>query len=81
MKVTVGTTSTAVPKSSGAQPVIQNLGPGTLYIDTVTPATAAGGLQLPVGSVFEMAESSRSGDATLYMIADAAGTDVRILQV
>ena len=77
-KVTVGTAAVALPVDVGETPVIQNLGPGNLYLDTASGVTTGTGLQVPVDSVYEW---TRDITKTLYAIADAAGTDVRILKV
>lgn len=77
-KATVGLAAVALPVDVGETPVIQNLGPGVLYLDTRPNVTPATGLQVPVNSAYEF-----PNDVTrqVYAVATMAGTDVRIMIV
>jgi hypothetical protein len=78
MQVTVGTTAVEVPIKVSATPVIQNLGPGVLYLDTDETVTTATGLKIDVGSAYEF---PRDVDRSVFMVASVASTDVRIMVV
>lgn len=77
-KVTVGTAPVQLPVDVGETPVIQNLGPGVLYLDTRSNVAAGTGLKIPVDSAYEWPKDLTK---TVYAIADAANTDVRVLVV
>lgn len=82
MKITVGTTPVSLAVDATSTPVIQNLGPGVLYLDNNAALTAATGLQLAVGDSFEFpGDLTYAGSVGIYMLASVAGTDVRVLVV
>jgi hypothetical protein len=81
MKQTVGTTAVKLPVSASQTPVIQNLGPGIVYLDGAGTVAAGTGLKLPVGAVYEVPRDLSSGSGELWLVADAASTDVRFLVV
>jgi len=62
-------------------PIIQNLGPGTLYLNTVTTNIATDGLQLPVGAVYEFPRVVQDGAGAVWIQASGGDCDVRILNV
>lgn len=78
MKVSVGVAAVALPVDVGQTPVIQNLGPGVLYVDVDAEVTADSGLRIPVDTAYEW---PRDITKSIYAISDMAGTDVRILLV
>lgn len=85
MKLTVGTTPVLVGTddypdvgATGQTVVVQNLGTGDVYIDFDAAVTTGTGFKLGVGAAYEFA--SVSGQS-LYAVASAIGTDVRILVV
>lgn len=77
-KVTVDTTVSRLPVAIGETPVIQNLGPGVLYLDTSSSVSVTTGLRVPVDGAYEW---PRDVATSVYAVASAAGTDVRILKV
>lgn len=78
----VGTTAAFVGTTiqGRGRPVIQNLGPGDVYLDMdpvlVTPDT---GIKLTVNSVYEVPTSV--GTEELSLVATLADTDVRVIMV
>lgn len=76
-KKTVGTTPVKIA-SAGQCPSVQNLGGGALYLDTRSDVAVGTGLKLVVDGIYEF---PRDLTKDLYAVADAAGTDVRILMV
>jgi hypothetical protein len=77
-KVTVGTTPVALPVDRGETPIIQNLGPGVVYLDTRSNVSTGTGLQVAVNSAYEWPTDVTSA---VYAVADVADTDVRIMVV
>jgi hypothetical protein len=63
------------------QPVIQNLGPGILYVGSVSSDLLTEGLQLPVGAVYEFPEVVIEGPGAIWIQASGATCDVRILNI
>ena len=77
MKLLVGTTPVALP-GNRQRPVIQNLGPGTIYLDTDGDVSITDGLQLLPDVTYEFPVSG--GDsAGIWIVSDAANTDVRVI--
>lgn len=81
MRVLVGTSVTSLPIRSEVTPVIQNLGPGVLYIDADPAVSATSGFVLDVGSVYEYPRDLAVAAGAVYAVASQANTDVRILVV
>lgn len=82
MQVTVGVTATPLVFGGGDTPLIQNLGPGTVYLGRDDTVTAGSGIQLGVGAAYEFpSDLGVSGSSTVYLVSDAAGTDVRYMVV
>jgi hypothetical protein len=79
MQVTVGTTAVKIPAPGRARPIIQNLGPGTIYLDTLKTVASSTGLVLSVGTIYEFPVSG--GHSDIWVISDAANTDVRVVGV
>jgi hypothetical protein len=63
------------------QPIIQNLGPGILYVGNVESNLTTEGLQLPVGAVYEFPEVVIEGPGAIWIQASDANCDVRILNI
>lgn len=79
MQQSVGVAAVQLAGVSGKQrPVIQNLGPGTLYLGEDNTVSTGNGLQLPVGAVFEYA-SAIANDTAVWAVSSLAATDVRVL--
>lgn len=78
---TVGTSAVQVNPEAVAIPVIQNLGPGIVYIGRTSGVTTSNGMQIPVGAVYEWPVAIGAGGSSpdVYAIADTAGTNVRVL--
>lgn len=84
MKVTVGTAVTELDLSSYSDVgnagqrklVLQNLGPGTVYFDTLSDVTTASGVELSVNGSFDLDYVQ-----PVYVIASAASTDLRVTVV
>lgn len=70
---------TAFNKNS--RPIIQNLGPGDLYLGTGPEALATVGLKLPVNAVYELAATLVEGAGQVCLLADGDDCDVRIINV
>lgn len=81
MQITVGTAATRLVIPGSNAPVIQNLGPGNLYVDHDSTVTTATGLKLAVGDVYEFPRDLNQGTGECWLVADAANTDVRYLVV
>lgn len=82
MQVTVGTTVTPLGFGGGDTPLIQNLGPGTVYMGRDDTVTVGNGVRLGVGDAYEFpSDLGASGSSTVYLVSDAAGTDVRYMVV
>jgi hypothetical protein len=65
------------------QPIIQNLGPGIIYIGPMNDAETLyfNGLKLVVNAVYEYPTTLVEGANKVYIYADADNTDVRIINV
>lgn len=63
------------------RPIIQNLGPGTLYLGTSTEDLYTVGLQLPPNAVYEMPATLVDGAGKVCLLAAIDDCDVRILNV
>jgi hypothetical protein len=64
-----------------AQPIIQNLGPGVLYIGSTNDSLATKGLQLPVGAVYEYPARLVDGGGYVWLLASGDNCDVRLQNV
>lgn len=60
---------------SRGRSLIQNLGPGDLYLGTDSSVTTSSGLKVSVGGSAEI-----TFESAIYGIATAAGTDVRFIE-
>lgn len=83
MKMTVGLSSALVDVSSypdieakGQTLVLQNLGPGSVFIDFKDEVTPETGVEIGVNGGYELPRVGK-----LYAVADLADTDLRILVV
>lgn len=86
MQMTVGTVAQALSTAefsdryqSGQIVVLQNLGPGNVYTDFTSAVTMGTGLRLQPGDVYEFPRTSNEQE--IYLVASAAGTDVRVILV
>ena len=78
MQIIVGTTVQTVSAQGRGRPFIQNLGPGTVYFDSEPTVSATSGAKLAPDSAYEFIGAA-SEETGISLIADAAGTDVRIV--
>jgi hypothetical protein len=62
-------------------PVIQNLGPGALYIGNTSTSLTTTGIYLPAGAVYEFPKVVQDGAGAVFIQADGGNCDVRILNV
>lgn len=79
MQVIVGTTAQSITGLDRAGRVIQNLGPGDLYVDTDAEATTTGGLKIAVGEAISL--GAGSSETIISLVASAADTDVRVVRM
>jgi len=77
VKLTVGTvTPVLVPVPEGSDSVlIQNLGTGSIYVDGNSAVTTATGVKIATGTNLVVSSPNNVGE--LFLISDAASTDVR----
>ncbi len=79
MRVIVGATSVPVSVTDRSFMLLQNLGPGIIYLDTDGDVTPDEGLQIRPGEVYEFA--SPSSQSNVYIVSTLEGTDVRVIRV
>jgi hypothetical protein len=77
--VAVGTTEARDSYQSGQVVVLQNLGPGDIYVDFANTVTAANGFKISVNGAYEFPRTANEQE--IYVIASVADTDVRVLLV
>lgn len=63
------------------RPIVQNLGPGTLYLGTSATNIATVGIELPVAAVYELPAPLMEGAGAVFLRAVGGNCDVRILNV
>lgn len=63
------------------RPVIQNLGPGVLYIGTSSTNITTVGLEVVVNAVYELPATLVEGAGRLVLAASGGNCDVRMLNV
>lgn len=63
------------------QPIIQNLGPGDLYVSTGPADITSRGLWLPINAVYELPTILTEGAGQVWLAADGDDCDVRIINV
>lgn len=86
---TVDTGDAAVMTAAGLRafknadrPVVQNLGPGTLYLSTSATNITTVGIALPINAVYELPAVLLEGASRIYLHATGVGgCDVRIINV
>ena len=64
-----------------SRPIVQNLGPGTLYLGTNATNIATVGLKLPVNAVYELPAPLVEGPGKIFIRAVGDDCDVRIINV
>lgn len=78
MQILLGTTAQNI-RGDRSLPVIQNLGPGTVYLDTDGDVDATSGLKIDPGAVYEFPISG--GNMGIWIVASEANTDVRVIEL
>lgn len=79
MQLTVGVVATPLDVPGSETPVIQNLGPGDVYIGGAD-VTVANGFKLLPGAVYEYPRDLSQGAGRIHLIA-SVDSDVRVLVV
>ena len=75
-------TAYSLPAFAGTmRPVIQNLGPGDLYLSTNNTNITTTGLKLPINAVYEIPAVLNEGAAQVWLAASGGNCDVRIINV
>ena len=67
--------------SRTARPIVQNLGPGTLYLNTSSQNVVAEGIKMEYMAVYEFPTTLVEGPGEIWFAADGDTCDVRILNV
>lgn len=67
--------------SGTQQPIVQNLGPGTLYIGSDPATLLTEGLQLPPDTAYELPTTLNEGATRIYAQAETDDCDVRTMNV
>lgn len=63
------------------RPIVQNLGPGVLYIGSKSTTLLTEGIQVPVNAAYELPATMVEGAGRLYAQASGDDCDVRTLNV
>jgi hypothetical protein len=63
------------------RPIIQNLGPGDLYLSTGSASITTRGIKLPINAVYELPATLAEGAAQVWLHASGGNCDVRIINV
>jgi len=86
MNVSVGTAETPIATTesvdsfaAGQVVIVQNLGPGTVYLGTSQGVTAVNGLELVPDAVYEFPRTAN--EVTFYAVSTQAATDVRVVLI
>lgn len=74
-------TNPSVPFGNSSRPIVQNLGPGTLWLGTGAEALENYGLKLPVNAVYELPATLVEGAGQIFLKATDGNCDVRIINV
>jgi hypothetical protein len=71
----------SAPFGNSSRPIVQNLGPGTLWLGTSVTSVETYGLKLPVNAVYELPATLVEGAGQIYLKATVDNCDVRIINV
>ena len=66
---------------TSTRPIVQNLGPGTVYLGTAAADLDLLGLKLPVNAVYELPDELFQGPGRIFLMAVDDDCDVRIINV
>lgn len=81
MIVTTAQGATDTGYTGSMQAIIQNLGPGVLYVGTSADDLENTGLYLPAGSVYEFPATVVDGAGAIWIQAIGGQCDTRIINV
>lgn len=81
MIVTTAMGATDTGYTGTQQPIVQNLGPGVLYVGTSANNLTTTGLYLPAGAVYEFPNTVVEGAGAIWIQASGGDCDVRIINV
>lgn len=81
MILTVAAGAVNTELDGSVRPIIQNLGPGTLYFGPFEDNLLTEGLLLPAGKAYEYPEALVVGANALWLQADGDDCDLRIILV
>jgi hypothetical protein len=79
--ITVAAGATQLSYTGTMQPVVQNLGPGLLFLGATNANLLTEGVQLPVGAVYEFPAVVQDGAGAVWVQASGGDCDVRTLNV
>lgn len=69
------------PFKNSDRPIVQNLGPGTLFLGNSPASLATTGIELPEAAVYELPAVLIEGAGKIYLRAVGDDCDVRIINV
>jgi hypothetical protein len=79
MQITLNHDASPLPGTIGrSRPLIQNLGPGNVFMSTDSTVTVTSGFMIPVGAAYEF-PTPRSASKGVWLCTDEDGTDVRFV--
>jgi len=81
MNVTVAAGATQLNFSGSQQPLIQNLGPGDLYVYSLNDSITTNGIKLPTNAVYEFPTALVEGAGSVWVQALVGTCDVRVMNV
>lgn len=81
MKLVIGTEPVMLPYKGHVTPMLQNLGPGIVYFDADPDVAPDTGIQMQVNTVYEFPRDLSNGGGGIWLVADTADCDVRIIRV
>ena len=81
MIVTTAQGAVDIDYSGSQMPVIQNLGPGTLYVGSSASNLVSNGLKLVPNSAYEYPRTLVEGPGKVFIQASGGNCDVRIQNV
>lgn len=77
MRILVGTSPLPI-RATRARPLIQNLGPGNVYLDTDGNVDADSGFKIIPNAVYEF-PTSAGNSRGVFIVSDTPDTDVRVI--
>jgi hypothetical protein len=81
MNITVAAGATQLNFAGTQQPLIQNLGPGDLYVYNLNDSITTNGIKLPANAVYEFPATLVEGAGTVWVQALVGTCDVRTFNV